>query len=130
MSIPLLFDWSAHVETIVVGGVLLLGFGVYAFVKGWPQQTIASLKDVTEADDKALARLRREHEAIKVECDGYKSDVARLLRETKIYMDSQEEDEVTIKGLREDVATRDRTIIELRRELTETLEKLDSRLRG
>src|SRR4051812_34003854 len=65
----LLFNWLDHVETIVVGAVLLVGFGVYAWVRGWPQRTIQSLNEVNEADEKALGRIKREKEALAAECE-------------------------------------------------------------
>lgn len=126
MPTLLSFNWLDHIEAIVVGAVLLVGFGIYAYVHGWPQRTIQSLNDVTEADEKALARIRREKEALAAECEGFKSDVARLMREAKIHLDMEEQDAETIRLLKADTQAQATTIVDLRKELTHVYERLNA----
>lgn len=130
MPTLLLFNLLDHIEAIVVGAFFTVCFGIYAYVHGWPQRTIQSLNEVTEADEKAIARMRREEESLRAELDGYKSDVARLMREAMIHLDMEEQDRAAIRLLKTEGDKREATILELRKELTNVYERRNRAERG
>jgi hypothetical protein len=110
----LLFEFGKG-ESLITAALLVCGI-IIAFWKGWPQAAISALQAVESSQSKALAILREE-------LAGYKADVGRLMREVKVYVDGQEQDQATIARLKADLSMRDDTIIELRRELNEALRR-------
>jgi hypothetical protein len=136
----LLFQTPAWWQSpaIWVVGAVVLACGVFlAIWKGYPQQTISSLKDATDAggrvltaQEKLLATLQSEKAAAERERDGYRADVERLLREACVRLDIEASDKNTIERLQAELAGMKNAEIELRDKLINVQRQLNERERG
>jgi predicted RNase H-like nuclease (RuvC/YqgF family) len=112
---------------------------IYLLWNGIPQRIINSHKDAADAAGKdldinksyatdleaKLERVDREHKAeverLTTELQGYKGDVARLLREAQVRIDIERELSRENDTLKRGTVDRDKEILDLRRDLNEAL---------
>jgi chromosome segregation ATPase len=117
---------SAPVASAVVAALII----VLLLFTGLPQKLYSLLKDLGDAGERRVAQMKDELQKANEERDGFKADVARLLRETMVYLDGQEKDAAEIARLRASVAELEGNCITLRRDLTTALKDLEECRRG